>query len=389
MRHERQVELLQRVAAAGPHLAGLQAEASFVNPASAYTDPRRFADEMRVLFRPGPVFVGLSSELARPGSFRSVTVDGIPLVVVRLPDGSLRAHVNACRHRGAPLVEPGSDGSGLRSFTCPYHAWTYELDGTLRNRPLSAGAFDDVTSDCALHPRAVAEAYGMVFARPDGQEPIDVDAVLAGMQDDLGAFGLDQFAHVESRVNTWDMNWKLFFDTFAEAYHIRTLHRESLAPWFNSDTLIFEPYGRNALAVGLRKDVLDETRKPIADWSLLPYGTIQYFLVPNALLVHQIDHLEVWRVEPLDVGTTRTTTSVYAPDEASAIARRDHYVKNLDLLLAVTGTEDFALMAQIQANLASGALPELVYGRNEPPLIHFHQQIAAALDAGRGQVAEH
>lgn len=382
MRHERQVELLRRVAASGPRFAGLQADESVVNPAAAYTDPERFADEMRLLFRPGPVLVGLSSEIAEPGSYRAVTVDGIPLVVVRLDDGSLRAHVNACRHRGAPLVEPSSDGTGLPAFSCPYHAWTYELDGGLRARPMSAGAFDDVAVDCSLHARPVAEAYGLVFVRPDGDAPVDVDEVLCGMEDDLGAFGLDGYVHVQSRVNTWDMNWKLFFDTFAEAYHIRTLHRDSLAPWFNSDTIVFEAYGRNALAIGLRKDVLDETAKPVDEWSLLPYGTIQYFLLPNALVVHQLDHLEVWRVEPLDVGTTRTTTSVFAPCEPS-VAERDHVVKNLDLLLAVTGTEDFPLMAQIQANLGSGALPEVIYGRNEPPLIHFHRQVDAALAAGR------
>jgi phenylpropionate dioxygenase-like ring-hydroxylating dioxygenase large terminal subunit len=383
MRQERQVQLLERVAAAGPHLEGLHAPASKTAPSSAYTDPQRFADEMRILFRPGPVLVGLSCELVGAGSYRAITVDGIPIVVVRQPDGSLRALVNACRHRGAPLVDTVSDGQGLRAFSCPYHAWTYELDGALRARPMSAGAFDDVTADCSLHPLPVAERYGLIFVRPTGTDPIDVDDALAGAQDDLDAFGLDRYVHIGSRVNTWKMNWKLFFDTFTESYHIRTLHRTTLAPTFNSDTVIFEPYGRNALSIGLRKDVLDETAKPREEWSLLPYGTIQYFLLPNTLLTHQLDHLEVWRVEPLDVGTVRTTTSVFAPTEPHSERARNYFVKNLDLLLQVTGTEDFPLMEQIQQNLASGALPEVVYGRNEPPLIHFHRSIEEALAAGR------
>ena len=101
-------------------------------------------------------------------------------------------------------------------------------------------------------------------------------------------------------------------------------------------------------------------------------GTIQYFLVPNALVVHQVDHLEVWRVDPLGVGSTRTTTTIYAPTEPETERSHQYFIKNLDLLLHVTGTEDFTTMADIQRAMASGALPELVYGKNEPPLVYFH-----------------
>jgi phenylpropionate dioxygenase-like ring-hydroxylating dioxygenase large terminal subunit len=375
MRHERQVELLKRVAASGDHLEGLHAPSSAGNAASAYTDPDRFELERKLLFRPGPLFFGMSADLAEAGSYRAMRVDGLPLVVVRQADGSLRAFVNACRHRGAPLVEPDSTGQGLQAFHCPYHAWTYELNGDLRARPFSAGAFDDVATRCDLLGRPVAERYGLIFVRPEGDELIDVDEALGGAQDDLGAFALDGYAHVESRTNEWNFNWKLFFDTFSESYHIRTLHRNTLAPRFNSDCVIFEPFGRNLLSVGLRADVHEEFAKPEEDWSLLPYGTIQYFLVPNGLVVHQLDHVEVWVVEPLSVNRTRTTTSVYAPAPPASEKARNYFVKNLDMLLNVTGMEDFALMEQIQESLDAGALAELVYGANEPPLIHFHEQI--------------
>lgn len=383
MRHERQVELLRRVGESGHRFSGLHAGSSRTNDASAYTDPDRFALEQRVLFRGGPVFFGLGADLAEPGAYRAMRVDGIPLVVVRREDGSLGAFVNACRHRGAPLVEPASTGDGLTAFSCPYHAWTYGLDGALRARPASAGAFDDVTTNCDLLRRPVAERYGLIFVRPEGDAPIDVDEVLGGAEDDLGAFGLDRYVHVETRVNEWKMNWKLFFDTFSESYHIRTLHRDSIAPSFNSDCVISDAFGRNVLSVGLRADVLDELDKPEDEWSLLPYGTIQYFLLPNGLVVHQLDHVEVWVAEPLSVDRTRTTTSVYAPEQPSTQKAHDYFVKNLDLLLAVTGAEDFALMEKIQESLASGALPELVYGRVEPPLIHFHDQIDRAIGVTR------
>jgi len=379
MRHERQVELLRRVADAGDHLRGLHAPASMTNPASCYTDQAHFERERQLLFRQGPVFFGLATELSEPGAYRTDTVGGVPIAVVRQADGTLRALVNICRHRGAPVVAPHTTGRVARSFTCPYHGWVFGADGSLLGRPLTAGAFDDVTANCDLHQVAVAERHGLIFVRPGGQEPIDVDGFLSGAQDDLGDFGLQNYVHIESRTSTFHMNWKLVLDTFSESYHIRTLHRDSIAPRFNSDCVIFDPFGRHCVSIGLRADVLDETHKPVEEWSLLPYGTIQYFLVPSGLVVHQLDHVEVWRVEPVDVRTTRVTTSMFAPTPPETEKAMRYWVKNLDLLLQVTTTEDFPLMEQIQANLDSGAMPELVYGRNEPPLIHFHRELARLL----------
>ena len=378
MRRERQIELMERVANAGPHLRGLHARASMVNPSSAYTDADRFARERRLLFREGPVFFALSCELPEVGSYRSASFDGVPALVVRQRDRSLRAMVNACRHRGAPLVEPSSQGE-RKALVCPYHAWTYSLDGKLRTRPNTEGAFDDVSLECDLHPLAVQERYGMIFVRPSGPEPFDVDAFLSGAEDDLGAFGLERYVHVESRTQIWKMNWKLVLDTFTESYHIRTLHRNSIGPIFDSDCVISEAFGRHPVSIGLRKTLFDELEKPKGEWSLLPHGTFNYLIVPNALLVHQVDHIELWRIEPLDVRTTVTTTSVFAPSEPKTDKARDYFIKNLDLLLQVTETEDFPLMEKIQANLDSGSLPEVVYGRIEPPLIHFHRAVNEVL----------
>ncbi|MDH4277486.1 MAG: aromatic ring-hydroxylating dioxygenase subunit alpha [Acidimicrobiia bacterium] len=382
MRRARQVELLQRVASARPTMKGLHGPSSAVHPASEYTDRQRFDDEMRVLFREGASFFAMSCELSEPGSYRAGMIGGVPILVVRQPDGSLRAMVNACRHRGASLKEDNGTGVDLNAIQCNYHLWTYDLDGTLRSRPGSAGAFDDVDLNCDLHQRPVAERYGMIFVRAAGDEPIDVDATLSGAEDDLGAFGLGDFVHIETRTITRDMNWKLLLDTFTESYHIRGLHRETLAPVFDSNCIIHDEFGPNVLAVGFRSDITDELTKPVDEWSLLPYGTIQYFLVPNALLVYQIDHVELWRLQPEAVDRTSATVSVFAPEHPRSERSWNYFVKNLDLLLQVTGGEDFPVMERIQRNLESGALPEVVYGRNEAPLIHLHRSINEAMAAG-------
>jgi phenylpropionate dioxygenase-like ring-hydroxylating dioxygenase large terminal subunit len=376
VRHERQVDVLRRIAAAGPNLIGLFGPTSMVNPSSRYTDDSHFAEEQRVLFRGRPLYAGLSCEIPDAGSYLTAVVDGVPVAVVRQHDGTVRAMVNACRHRGAPILD--GRGEGLRRLQCPYHAWTYELDGRLHSRPRSDGAFNDVELECNLHPIAVGEKYGLLFVQL-GDGSVDVDTALEGAVDDLSAFGLEHYTHIETRTATWKMNWKLVLDTFTESYHIRTLHRESIATTFLSDPSVFEGFGLNFLSIGLRKTVFDELSKPEQDWSILPYGTLQYFLVPTGLVVHQLDHVETWRITPVDVRTTEVTTGVFAPEPPADERTQSYWIKNLDLLLRVTGAEDFPLMEKIQAALDSGALPAVVYGRNEPALVHFHRGVEAAL----------
>jgi hypothetical protein len=108
---------------------------------------------------------------------------------------------------------------------------------------------------------------------------------------------------------------------------------------------------------------------------LLPHTTIEYFLVPNVVLTHQIDHVELWRATPLAVDRTLVSTSLFAPTSPETDSARRHWKRNLDLLLHVTETEDFPLMAEIHRGLASGAVRELVYGKLEPALVHYHQSL--------------
>ena len=380
MRHERQVEFLRRLAKSGEHQHGLFGVRSRAQPASAYTDPERFERERRVLFCRGPALIGLTGECASPGAYLTARFGRVPVLVIRQPDGTLRAMVNACRHRGAPLAE--GTGTGVHRLVCGYHGWTYGTDGALRSRPLSHGAFDDAAGDCDLIPRSVAEKHGLIFVRPDSTESIDVDSFLAGASDDLGAFHLDGYVLVESRVREWKMNWKLLLDTFGEAYHIRTLHRETIAPSFDSGCTMFEAFGPHLVNIGFRKNIHEELAKPEEEQSLLPYGTIQYFLLPNAMLCHQVDHLELWRIEPIDVRTTRVTTSVFGIGPTISDKAERHLRRNLDLLLDVTGREHFPLMERIQTTLDSGVLPHVVFGRIEPALSHFHTSVEQALERG-------
>jgi nitrite reductase/ring-hydroxylating ferredoxin subunit len=144
MKRERERELLRRIADREAPRPGPLGAKSVRQPASAYTCPERFARERDALFRGMPNLVGLSAECPRPGDHLGADLGGVPAVVLRQRDGSLRGFVNACRHRASRLLgEAGSTGAAI---VCPYHGWTYGLDGALRARPRAEAGFDDLAN---------------------------------------------------------------------------------------------------------------------------------------------------------------------------------------------------------------------------------------------------
>ena len=385
MRHERQVELLRRLKGVDPNAPWPLAEQTYRNPAAHYTDPARFEREREVLFRRRPQLIGLSCEIAQPGATLTANLGGVPIVVVRQGDGTLKALVNACRHRGAPVV--ADDADPRPRLSCPYHGWVYELDGALVSRPYAEEAFADAPkADCGLLPVMVAEKYGLVLAQYQG-EALDVDGALHGAQIEIAPYGLADYHLFEARQFEVAFNWKLVLDTFCESYHIRTLHKNSIAPSYLSEVSICDNFGPHPRQIGLLKGVLAEIEKPDeADWNFLPHTTAQLIFNPSGLITYQRDHIELWRLTPLAADRTLVRASLYSPQAPTTDKAKGYWRKNLDVLLQVIQTEDFPLMEKIHQSLASGALPELIYGRNEPALIHLHRSINAAVEADHRQV---
>ncbi len=159
-------------------------------------------------------YAGRADEVAEPGSFVAADAGGIPIVAVRGRDGVLRAFLNVCRHRGSILVE----GSGRReSIQCPYHAWTYELDGALRAAPRG----DELETDgVALAPASAATWGPFLFVSPDADAP-PLAETLGTLPWLLDLDGL----RFHSRVRfSLEANWKLSVENFLECYHCPTAH---------------------------------------------------------------------------------------------------------------------------------------------------------------------
>ena len=384
MDHATQVDVIERWLAM--HAAGttqLAADVLRVDT-DVYLSPEWFEREREVLFRRGVSVACLSADVRHPGDHVVVESGGVPIVVVRPPDGSARGFLNACRHRGAPVVR--ACGVNARNFACPFHAWTYALDGRLLGRPRSEGGFDTLDrGELGLVPVEVAEAHGVVLVRPVGEEPIDVERELAGVAPDLDNFALDGYEVFGRMRREWRGNWKLLLDTFMESYHVFALHGASVGPDYPGHVMVFDAFGPHLRIPVPRASLLEFATRPRDEWSLLPHATVQYHLSPNAMVNHTIDHVILWRFVPMAVDHTIAEMTMYVP--SADIVDDDAWRKTMDewfdLHDAVTRDEDYPESERIHAVLASGRVPQTVLGRNEGAVQHFHRTIRSRVDGDR------
>ena len=357
------------------------ADAMFRNRVIAYADRGRAALERDRLFRERPLIMGLSSRLPAAGDFVTEDVAGMPVLLVRGADGVVRGFANICRHRGAPVAE----GCGnARAFACPYHGWTYDAQGRLLGTTDKVGfeGLDVVAHGLVRLP--AAEKHGLLFVRPSPlrageSETIDVDAWLGDFAGAFAALDLARFPlHSADRV-TPALNWKFAIDTFLEGYHIPHLHRRTIAPYFIGNVGTFDAAGPHSRMCVPRNSI--ETQRPLADdrRGFLPHIIALYQLFPNAVLIWQVDHVELWRAFPdrIDPGRCEVELTLYRPEPTERPAA--YWEKNRDIAIRTVLEEDFPLGERMQVGFESGATGEVVYGRNEPSLVHFHKSIRDAL----------
>lgn len=207
-----------------PDLTGAAAlDSGATLPATWYTDPTYFAREQERIFRRSWQYVGLTEQVANAGDFFTARAGDAPIVVARDQRGTLRGHINVCRHRGSQLV---NDEQGNRkTLQCAYHAWTYNLDGSLRAAP---GMRDEPDFDMACYSLVPVrvEAWGpFIFANPDREAP-PLASVLGDLPAMVDATGLRLDAIQRKVRRTYDIaaNWKVVVDNYLECYHCPVAH---------------------------------------------------------------------------------------------------------------------------------------------------------------------
>jgi len=193
-------------------------------PAAAYTDRAFFELERERIFATSWNSVARVEDVERPGDYVTCEVAGEPVVVVRDRDRGLRAFANVCRHRSMTIVEGSGNTKVLR---CPYHLWTYRLDGSLAHAPLVDGDVGAI----ALPELAVEEWQGWVFVNLDpNARPLAPQ--LAGLAEICEPYELTSMRRVGTLHYVCDFNWKVLVENFAESYHHAGVHPTMLEPTF-------------------------------------------------------------------------------------------------------------------------------------------------------------
>jgi phenylpropionate dioxygenase-like ring-hydroxylating dioxygenase large terminal subunit len=381
MRTDLETTLLRRAFALREARTTSMADDVYREPTLNYTGSERFEQERAALFSGAPLIAGLSCDLPLTGSYFTVNLVDVPVLVLRGEDGFVRAFLNVCRHRAANVAD--GRGNPGRVFKCPYHAWSYDINGQLLGQPSAVRAFEGVDSSCTgLISLPAAESGGVIYVRPkSGGEPIDPDTELAGLAPELGDVGFENFVLLDEKHQTWTMNWKQPYDSFLESYHIFALHRDSLSKETLSTPMLTDDFGPHSRGIVLQRSAIALLDKPESEWVMKNNANQVYWLFPNTVLnLPAPGHAELWQFYPDNgrVDGTRVHVRFYAQGEPRSESQRDFWKRMVDFTMNFVA-EDFVQQERIFQNLKSGLLSEMIYGRNEPALIHFHKSLEAVL----------
>ena len=337
--------------------------------ADTYTSAERHAQDTAMLLA-SPQLVGYVSELPRPGTYCTKTVMGRSILLTRAADGAVRAFDNVCLHRQSRIA----DGCGAaRRLACPYHSWTYDLNGDLVGVPGKEGFPETSSGTSRLTELPATECAGFLWISLDRDATLDIPAFLGPLAEELDSWGIGRWSPLGEKVLDCPINWKLAIDTFAENYHFATVHKTTFATIARSNCTVFDSFGPHHRLVFPLNGILDLDDVPEEQWEPLQAMVVIYALFPNIVLSCTVANGELFRVYPADVAGRSITvhqnsTPLDVSDESTAAGAAAVF----DYAHSTVRDEDYALVAGLQANLESGVRQHLVFGRNEPGLHHRH-----------------
>jgi phenylpropionate dioxygenase-like ring-hydroxylating dioxygenase large terminal subunit len=276
--------------------------------------------------------------------------------------------MNVCRHRGARIVT--ATGGNATTFSCPYHAWTYDLEGQLRGLRQPAGFADLDKGEHGLVELPAFERYGLIWVRPSVSEaPISIDAWLAPMAEQLASIDLASLVVHRAWSVELNMGWRIALEGFQESYHFCSAHKQTAcSAYLDNQSVFVDHYPHFRHAVPLAKTVELQERAE-SEWDYRATYMDQNYLFPCNFLQVMTDHVFVHSVIPTGPGKSVFKCIMLVPDAADFSAelqakKARYWEANYNVVRTVFG-EDFAIGEGIQQGLTTGVNEHFVIGQFE------------------------
>lgn len=346
-------------------------------PTSRYTDPDVLAAETSLL-RESWCFAGLSSDLPAPGTYTTVRLQRDDVLLTRGEDGVARAFRNICRHRNIILAAGAGKGSVL---TCPYHGWSYGLDGRLRGVPREHGIPCLDREKSSLIPLPIRENAGLLWvarSMPDH----DLSSWLGTIPDRLQPYALEQMRPIQ--VADWELpvNWKVVLEQAIDFYHVPTVHR-ALVPHIASEPemLTFGAHNLQTLpikATSRMRRWLDEACSRAGPYTAAQRSQLQkYFVFPNLVLNVMPYHFTVMQFWPVSTSRCRLHYRFCERTGARGVEKLRATASWLASRWILH--EDLRMLPRIAHGHAQSAELQQPLHFDERAVAHFHTTLAGAL----------
>ncbi|MBL6690506.1 MAG: aromatic ring-hydroxylating dioxygenase subunit alpha [Pseudomonadales bacterium] len=400
MEQSLQVDILKELMRQLDEGRNIDAGVQYRMSTTSYVCTDQAKKEWQAFFRDHPQLIGLSGELPGPDTFITMEDFGTPLLATRDKTGRFRAFLNSCRHRGARVA---NDARGKASmFTCPFHHWGYGNTGELISIP-NEDHFGPIDKSCnGLIELPAVERAGLLWVHPQPDRQLDIEALLGTELDaEIASHNLGDLAFAGSTTIDKNLNWKLANDTFGETYHFQKLHKDTLGRLYLGNNLHLTEYGRHHRFITANGAIHGMRELPEEQWALKRATFVLYYLFPNIQMVCNEKSVSLIRIYPDPENTGHSITQVafyYTKDvmeEATGeteLSRDDVYdaerraggspnlAASLEVFSSTISDEDYVMGEMQQQAAENGLLKEIIFGRNEPALHHFHNSYREALN---------
>jgi choline monooxygenase len=348
-------------------------------PSSWYTRSEMYEAEQATVFRKNWLIAARSEQVSRPGTFVTGESAGERFVVTRDEQGTLHAMVNVCRHRATGVARGCGEASKL---TCPYHGWSYGLDGRLISAPELGGVKGFVREASGLIPLRVVEWGPLIFAaRADTPRELAEDLAPLGQRLEPGGWAAMRFV----TRRTWDIgcNWKVFVDNYLDGgYHVPFLHK-GLASQLDLDSYRTEIFGRFSLqstsGIGAGRGGGEAANRGGADFSeRIGKGALYAWIYPTLMINRYGPIMDTNWVVPIDHRSTRVHIDYYF-EETEGGKDASFIERSLEASDAVQ-REDIEICESVQQGLSSTSFDSGRYSvTRQAGEHHFHGLLASDL----------